>query len=283
MNTNVECVIYSLGQMEFGGKPIPATDELEKRLNELAEGRRVPLVTFNCLETSWRPNARRYPQTFFIPNVDQAVCKYNLDAIEVIRLEVQRIGEPDLKVAVPDSELTDARVFSFAQSDNERLTIAQTFRDELVQALAGLNSPQTPVTLWSEYCQIQGLRRRPAEYTAENYDRLQRNPQLMQKVQGQVKDSKRYFERNRLFRDYINNIREDEMLERVSWYLAMYMGEGQALSESRAIALNLEDGRVPAWFQRGAYGKLPILTPVDATEFYRWRAAKQSDPSDANK
>ena len=276
MSTNIEYVLYTLGQMEFGGKPIPAADELRNRLVELEQGRKVPLVTFNCLETSWRPAAKRYPQTIFAPNVDQAVCKYSLDAIEIVRLELQQVGSPDLKVTIPDSELTDDRVFSFVQTDTERLTITRTFRDELTQALSQLNNPNTPVTLWSEYCQYQDLRK-PVDYTRENYDRLQKTPSLMQKVVGQVRDSKKYFERNGLFKDYLDNIREDEMLERVSWYLAMYMGEGQALSESRAIALNLEDGRVSAWFQRGADGKLPVLTPVDATEFYRWRAKKTSE------
>lgn len=276
MSVAVECVLYNLGQMEFGGKPIPATDELRNRLVELQEGRRVPLVTFNCLETSWRPATRRYPQIVFTPRVDMAVCRYNLDAIEIVRLDLQQVGEPDLKVVVPDSELTDARVFSFAQSEAERLTIAKTYRQTLEDDLSVLNSPDTPVTLWGEYCQSQGLCR-PADYTKENYDRIQSDPKLMKKVRDQAKDSLKFFERNGLPKDYLEAITEDERIDRTAWYLAMYMGEGQALRESRAIVLNFEDGRVAAWFQRGSDGKLPILTPVDPTEFYIWRAACQAN------
>lgn len=275
MSVNIEAALYNLGQIEFGGKPIPATDELRNRIVELQEGRRVPLVTFNCLETSWRPATRRYPQIIFAPNVNLAVCKYNLDAIEIVRLDLQQAGESDLKVVVPDSELTDTRVFSFAQSEAERLTIAKTYRQKLEDDLSVLNSP-TPVTLWSEYCQNQRLCK-PADYTKENYDRIQRDPKLMKKVRDQARDSLKFLERNGLPKDYLDSIKEDERIDRTAWYLAMYMGEGQALMESQAIVLNFEDGRVAAWFQRGADGKLPILTPVDPTEFYRWRAEYQAN------
>lgn len=108
----------------------------------------------------------------------------------------------------------------------------------------------------------------PLDYTAENYQRIQADPRLQKKVREQAKDSKKYFERNGL---YTSGVDDREFVDRTSWYLAMYMGEGQALSESRAICLNLEDGRVPAWFQRGANGTLPVLTPVDSREFYRLR------------
>lgn len=82
MSADVECVLYSLGQIEFGGKPIPATDELRNRLVELQERRK-------------------------------------------------------------------------------------TYRQKLEDDLSVLNSPNTPVTLWSEYCQNQGLCN-PADYTNSN-------------------------------------------------------------------------------------------------------------------
>lgn len=270
----ISLVKFNLGQMEQGGKPIPATNELEKRLAELAEGRKVPLVTFNCLEVSWRPDQRRYPQSILTASLDTAVCRYNRDAIEIVQMELAQVGDPELSIIVPDSELTDARVFSFAQSEAERLTLASSFRKDL--SLALFNSDDDQVKLWSDYCNQQGLRS-PTDYTKENYDRIQREPDLLKKVRGQMKDSRKYLERSGLDKDYIASIRDDEAMERTSWYLAMYMGEGQVLRDSQAIVLNLEDGRVPAWFQRGARGSLPILTPVDATEFYRWRASQMNE------
>ena len=267
----IACTLYSLEQMEFGGKALPAKPQLEERLGELVEGRRVPLVVFNCLEFSWRPAEKRgkYPQSIVSCKPEVAVCKYFGDEIGVVKLELGELGTmPDLKVIVPDSELLDDRVFSFAQSRTERLDLAFNSREALATQLSGLNDPASPVILWSDYCQQLGLKS-PMEYTAENFNKIEDDPKLQRKVKDQIKDSARYLERSGISMEDVNL---GEVYQRTAWYLAMYMGEGEALKDNRAICLNLEDGRVPAWFQRGAGGMLPIITPVDPKDFYNWRS-----------
>lgn len=272
MNVKVECVLYNLDQMvERTGKPIPARDRLESRLMELVEGRRVPVPVFNCLEFSWRPSDKRraYPKSIVFSDPNTSICRFYQDDIAIVKLELEELGTPDLKVIIPDSELLDERVFSFAQSKEERITIACGSRLALASVLTELGDSNEVVILWSEFCAQQGLKS-PFDYTAENYGKIQGDPVLQRKVGNQVKDSRQYIERSGVSLEGVN---EQEIFDRTAWYLAMYMGEGQALAEARTICLNLEDGRVPAWFQRGANGQLPILTPVDPKKFYSWRAS----------
>lgn len=269
MNVNIECVLYNLEQIECSNKPLEAKGELKKRLEELAEGRKITLVAFNCLDFSWIQQQRNlYPQSLVSADSKFSICRYYQDYIGVAGLELAELGKPTLNIIVPDSELLDERVFSFAQSRQERIDLAAASRVALAAELIALDNPNSPVMLWSEYCQQQNLKS-PLEYTAENYLRIQSEPKLQKKVRDQAKDSKKYFERNNID---VSRVEDSEFIDRTAWYLAMYMGEGQALSESRAICLNLEDNRVPAWFQRGANGLLPILNPADPNEFYAWRA-----------
>lgn len=264
----VSTVLGNLEQMQYAGKPLVAKDQLRIRLFELTEERPVPLVVFNCLDFSWKPSEKScYPQSLVSCDPKSSICGYYEDYIGIINLELETLGKPDLRIIIPDSELLDERVFSFAQSRDERLYLAMNFRSRLMIELAGLDNPYTPVSLWGEYCEEQGLRT-PLDFTYKNYQRIQNEPPLQKKVRDQVKDSRKYFERNGIS---IKGVNEDEIYDRTAWYLAMYMGEGQALRESRAIVINLEDGRVPAWFQRGADGMLPILNPVNPNEFYNWR------------
>lgn len=272
MKELVPFTLYNLEQLEQTGRPLPAKDELEARLVELAEGREVPLVVFNCLDFSWKPVSQRgYPLSVVSCNPETAICRFYQDYIGVTLLELQSLGTANLNVIVPDSELLDERVFSFAQTREERLTIAQSSKTALSSTLTELENPEQAITLWSDYCIQQSLRT-PFEYTTENYQKIQSDSKLQKKVQDQVKDSGRYFEKSGID---VSNVDPKEIFERTSWYLAMYMGEGQALLESRAIVLNLEDSRVAAWFQRGADSKLPILTPVNANDFYTWRKKVQ--------
>ncbi len=269
MKELVELTIYQLEALEQTKKPIPARDELEKRLAELTQGRSVPVVVFNCLLPTWRqPFMREYPQTDFSFDADTAICKYFQDDIGLTLLGLQDLGTPDLNIVIPDSELLDERVFSFAQTRQERLELGSDSKAALSAMLTGLDNPEDAVKLWSEYCCRQSVRT-PAEYTEENYRRIQSDPNLIKKVQGQIKDSTQHFQKNCGID--MSKANPKEVLDRTTWYLAMYMGEGQALLESRAIVLNLEDSRVPAWFQRGANNQLPILTPVNSKDFYDWR------------
>lgn len=262
----ISSVLFSLEQMEFGGKPIEAKAELGQRLTELSQGKAVPLVVFNCLEFTWQPNGNRYPKSVVSGDPQTAITGYFQDEIQLIKLELETIGKPALRIIVPDSELFDERVFSFAQTTQERTKVAEQVKLDLSQRLAELNDPDSPIVLWSDYCREQRLFS-PREYTKKNYTRITGDPELLKKVREQVRDSKKYFEKNGLFSTYIKY----DFLEKIAWYCAMYAGEGQALAESRAIVLNFEDRRVPDWFQRGADDKLPILNPGDPFAFYAWR------------
>lgn len=268
MDELVTCTLYNLEQLEQTGKPLPAKDALEARLVELTEGREVPLVVFNCLDFSWKPALKRgYPLSVVSCNPETSICRYYQDYIGVTLLELQALGTPRLNVIIPDSELLDERVFSFAQSREERVATSLSAKSTLSSTLTELDDPEQAVTLWTEYCIQQSLKS-PFEYITENYRNIQTDPRLQKKVQDQVKDSRSYFEKSDIDLDRVN---PKEIFDRTCWYVAMYMGEGQALLESRAIVLNLEDSRVAAWFQRGADSRLPILTPVNANDFYAWR------------
>lgn len=274
MRELVPFTMYNLEQLEQTGRPLPARNELEARLFELTEGREVPLVVFNCLDFSWKQALKRgYPLSAVSCNLETSICRYYQDYIGVIFLELQVLGTPSLNVIVPDSELLDERVFSFAASRKERVALALNAKSALSSVLTELDNPEQAVTLWSEYCIQQSLKS-PFEYTEENYQRVQADPRLQKKVRDQVKDSRRYFEKNNVD---ISIVDEREIFNRTAWYLTMYMGEGQALLESRAIVINLEDSRVAVWFQRGADNRLPILTPVNSNDFYTWRSSKTGE------
>lgn len=261
----VPLVLYELEQLEAEGQPIPARDQLEARLEELAEGREVPVVVFNCLEFEWINGAKgRYPKSVLVYNPEMQISKFFQDDIALVKLGLETLGSPDLRIIVPDSEVLDERVFSFAQSREERMEIALRSKVGLTNGLGELNSP---VNFWSEFCQQQGLKS-PMDYTAENYERIQKDPMLQKNVREQIRDSRKYLEDNGII---LKKVLESEILERTTWYVAMYMGEGQALFDSKAICLNLEDRRVPLWFQRGAQNNLPILNPVNSNKYYAWR------------
>lgn len=109
MNTNIECALYNLEQIEFGKKPLAAKDRLRECLSGLAKGRAVPLVVFKGIVKS---------------NSEPTICGYYQNYIGVVTMELADLGKPNLKVIVPDSELLDARVFSFVQSRQEREGLA---------------------------------------------------------------------------------------------------------------------------------------------------------------
>jgi len=267
----VSQVIENLSGREFGNKPLPAIDQLNQRLNELLEGRRVPVVVFNCIDFVWTAQPNRYPQSVISSDTNSSICVFFQQDILAVRSELELLGQPRLSIIVPDSELFDDRPFSFTHDLRQRQNIGEEIRAGLTEKLTSLNDDLgSPVTFWSEYCQSQGLLS-PAEYTTQNYEKIKNEPKLFKKIKDQTKDSKRYFVKNGLNPEYIQDIDDEEILERVCWYCAMYAGEGQALLESRAIIINLEDSRVPAWFQRGADNQLPILSPVNPNDFYTWR------------
>lgn len=142
MNMEVEYVLFNLEQMERTGKELLAKDELKTRLAELAEGRKVPIPIFNCLDFSWRPSKKKeYPQSVVSCNTNLSICKFYQDDIGIVKLELEILGTLDVKVVVPDSELLDSRIFSFAQSGEERIAIAQNSRIALADKSLNLEIP----------------------------------------------------------------------------------------------------------------------------------------------
>lgn len=267
----VSQVLENLGSKEFGNKPLPPIDQLSQRLSELLEGRRVPVVIFNCIDFEWRTKPKNYPESIISSNTATSICAFFQQDILAVMRELNLLGRPQLSIIIPDSELFDDRPFSFAQDLRQRQDIGNVIRTGLTRQLTALADDNgSPVFYWSEYCQSRGLLS-PLEYTSRNYEKIKTDPKLFKKVKDQTKDSKRYFVKNGLNPEYIKDIADEEICEKVCWYCAMYAGEGQALSDSKAITVNLEDRRVPLWFQRGAADSLPILSPVDPNIFYSWR------------
>lgn len=268
--------VFSFFQsMEVNGQPIPAQEQFKARLQELQNGRQVPVVVFNCLDFKWIRDPNKYPQSVILENTDTAICKFFGANIAMFMNKLKTLGTPQLNIIVPDSELFDTRPFSFKQDESARLQIASTVLENLPKELSVIDSVfDDSVTFWSEYCRKNNLLS-PFGYTSINMGRIRNDNMLMQKVRKQATDSKKYFITRGLDPGYVETI-EDEILKKTLAYLAMYAGEGQALADSKAIVINLEDLRVPTWFQRGANEELPILTPVNPTTYYKWRNQRKA-------
>lgn len=264
-------ILQYLGQRESTGKPLPAYDQLALRLNELLEGRSVPVPIFQCIDFEWiAAQIGQYPKVIAKTDLDTPICGfYEEDILEVTK-RLSALGTPKLLIIIPDSELYDYRAFSFSQSLQERRQLALDYQIALPKRLTRICDAGGSIMLWSEYCSSFGLAS-PQEYTTKNRKMIKQDKALENKIRGQAKDSRKFLVSQGLDPTYVTGIPNEEMEEKVGWYCAMYAGEGKALSDSGAIAINLEDGRVPAWFQRGADNLLPILSPVDPNNFYTWR------------
>lgn len=264
-------VLQYLGQRESTGKPLPASDQLTLMLNELLEGRIVPVPIFQCIDFEWMAaQTGQYPKVIAKTDLISPICGfYEEDILEVTK-KLSALGTPQLLIIIPDSELYDYRAFSFAQNLQERKQMALDYQIALPKRLAKICDAGGSVILWSEYCSSFGLAS-PQEYTTKNREMIKQDKTLENKIRGQAKDSRRFLINKGLDSTYIAGIPNETMEEKVGWYCAMYAGEGQALFDSKAITINLEDGRVPAWFQRGAGNSLPILSPVNPNSFYTWR------------
>lgn len=286
-------VLQYLDDAEFSNA-IPARDELYKRLVMLTQGASVPLVVFNCLDFAWKEDSDNYPLSRIIDDTSTSICGYFSGEMEATVAALQSLSPNgmsgiNLHVIVPDSELFDERVFRYAQDIESRQSIGIKVKDELSQKLSNQSGiGKDAVIFWSEYCARYGLPE-PTEYTGLNADRLTRTSfadnsspreqNLYRTFRKQVGDSQEYLINNGLKRNYVSyGIPRSERELRTLWYCAMYMGEGQALAESNAISLNLEDPRVSKWFNIGSEDKLPILTPVNPSDYYQWRNAYRASP-----
>lgn len=276
MNTaeRIAEVLQYLNTRDRAGTGIPATDQLTLRLAELTEGRRVPVPVFQCIDFVWRPAQQgEYPISVTRADLDNPICGfYETDIIEV-RDKLATLGSPRLSVIIPDSEVTDTRPFSFALGLQERQQMVADYKINLPVRLARICDAGGEVMLWSEYCKVYGLTN-PYEYTTQGREMIRNKPKYVKSVQSHVKNSRDMFKSRGLNPGYVDSIPYQIIEEKAGWYFAMYAGEGMALRDSQSIPLNLEDSRVPTWFQRGAEGQLPIVTPVNPDDFYNWRKGK---------
>lgn len=264
-------VLQYLSQRESTGKALPASNQLTLRLGELLEGRNVPVPIFQCIDFEWIvAQTGQYPKVIAKTDLVTPICGfYERDILEITK-KLSTLGTPQLLIIIPDSELYDYRAFSFAQSLQERRQMALDYQIALPKRLTRICDAGGSIMLWSEYCSAFGLAS-PQENTTKNREMIKQDKVLEKKIRGQAKDSRKFLIGQGLDPAYVAGISDEEMEEKVGWYCAMYAGEGEALLDSGAITINLEDGRVPAWFQRGADNLLPILSPVDPNNFYTWR------------
>lgn len=259
-------------QRELALKPIPAVSQFRARLTELTEGRRVPVVLFNCLDFSWQQGTQgEYPRSLVLEDISTGnVVYYQKNALEAMQ-QLSLLGKPAVSVIIPDSELFDDRPFNPSQDLQTRQKIRDQVREDLSEKLSDLRAEEARILTWSDYCaEFVPLPWTPDVFTTNAYDRINKDQALARKVRDQAKDSRKHFARRGLDVDYVNSIPDEAMIDKTKWYCAMYMGEGIALSISRAIVINLEDSRVKTWYLR-ASSNLPILTPVNPNDYYEWR------------
>lgn len=267
-------------------RTIPARDVLMQRMVDLTQGQKVPLVIFNCLDFDWEPSPGAYPRAKILDDTSTSIVGYFQNSVKADIAALEKLvpndsdGGIDLCVIIPDSELFDERVFPFAQTTDERIRLAEKVKIDLSEKFNGFQTEQkSPVMFWSEYCKTYDLQF-PADYTENCANQLvnagtaesQREKDLFVSILKQQKSSKSHFMNKGMSYPYLEyDIPSQEMLSRITWYCAMYMGEGQALAESNAIVLNLEDFRVGKWYNIGSSDTLPIVTPVNPSDYYQWR------------
>lgn len=261
----VNKVIDFFTQREYGlngTKPLSDVEQLKTRLTELALGRRVPVVFFNCIEFKWEKDHGGYPKAYVLAERQQSIAGFYKPQITEIIDQLKKVGIPDVMIVVPDSELHDTKVFNFGQTQGERKEIAEKIRTGLKEEFSDLVAKgDVRVILWSEYCFEYGFQ--PAEfYSLQQEEKILNDGKLRKSAQKH--DSRNYFIRHGLPAEYVNSISQEQIDKRNIAYFAMYAGEGYVLQESRAISIIIEpDERVPAWYKRGAENKLAIVTPVN--------------------
>lgn len=270
------------GMARANNQKVFAPGQIEARLNDLVNGEKVSVPVMNCIDFKWQAVPGRYPESTLNTNTDTSIAVFSKPTIEEILSDLRRLGDPRLSVIVPDSEIFDDRVFSYAQGFEQRQSAAAVIETGLAERFGSVPGADQPVTRWSRYCAVYELKK-PEDYTTEAQEKIKGNPSLLSKVNRQIKDSKGYLTQHGIKEEDIADIPPAEVAERILWYLSMYTGEGIALKDNQALMLNFEDGRVPAWYDRGADGSLPILTPVNPNIFYSWRKEIKAGNIDPNK
>jgi hypothetical protein len=273
-NSNIFDVLTHFDKKEklSSNKPIPARDVFIQRLKELQEGKPIDIICFNCIDFRFQPNGTKYPQAFPSDDTRTVLAECYIEELDATLNQLQTLGNPNVAIIIPDSELLDENVFNFGQKINKRLEI----RDQIQSSLEKkFSKKDAKVSLWSEFLKNTGLPS-PSNYTERSL------PLVMGKYQNKLHkmyaETKAYLKSKGLSQNQINQINPVEMTVKNAWYLAMYAGEGAAMKDLNAIVLNFEnDGKVTTWYQRGAMGSeyktevLPIITPADTKKFKPWK------------
>jgi hypothetical protein len=273
---DVNSVVSFFEQREQFGKPVPGKSALIRRLEDLSSGESIPIVVFNCIGFTYTPDTDRvYPAAVPSRSGSSSIVDFYKNDLNSLVREVTKLGDPDIQIIVPDSEF-DRRVLNIPLEDAELKKTASEIKSDLSNRLQEL--PAT-VSLLSEYNEKYGLLS-PESYTEQNYSRIREFGAVKKK---HIKAERQYFSRNNIGDDYLESVADETIAERLMWYYGMYAGEGEAMRDSGAIVINLEDdGRVPTWLQRGASQTLtstdgdvlPIITPVRTKEFVLHKRTK---------
>lgn len=264
-------VIDYFASKEINGSKLQTREALGQRLQELASGKTVPVVVFNCIFFNYSedPNGR-YPRYTAVDDTSKPISTFYADDIIASLDALKIIGTPKPYIVVPDSELLDERVFPFTQSQEEREALITHIKAELQASVTIPPEYRLEIITWSEYCQRYWLQS-PSVYTEEA---LTRDVDTrVGAVSRQVQDSFQYFLGRGIKFDSLIRIPDEEFESRIRWYLAMYAGEGRALQDSSAIVLNFEDLRVRKWLRIGSDSQLPVLTPIPTlAEYKKWQS-----------
>lgn len=288
---NIECVIDSLKQREqWKRNKLPGEQRLR---SSIKDGKPMSLVAMNCIKFNYTEHwtydeGYTYPLATPLLGAPSIVNFYGEDVLSTWRM-LQSIGDTSLSIIVPDSELTERRAFNYDHLSSEVLQrIGQQLQIETGRVLDRLVSQGANVELWSDYCKRNNLpdptgmtsrmiteieaERAKVDPTLSNNQKEKRYP-LTFAVERQLESTRKYLAGMNLEPDYIETLTDDKIRERVTAYCAMYAGEGATLAsdeQTTRILFNAEDGRVPAWYQRGAgiiNKELVITTPVDPRRF----------------
>lgn len=286
---NIEALVQNLRTMEQWrpGPQLQGEATIVKALKTATEtGNPVDLVTINCIDFQFSPyfvnEKASYP--FATPQKgtpERSICTFYQEPLKQTLQTFQDVASTTLSIIIPDSELFDPRVFRYDTTDAERKDIGETTKAAISESLSPLKSMGSEVLFWSEYCQRNNLpepssvthamfeeikRQRAGKAAATSRREKEQGYPLANAIDRQIKDSRKFLIDRGLSAEYVNQLEQTELTERTMWYCAMYMGEGAGIQ----ILVNLEDGRVPAWYERGAQvngSEIGIITPVKPKEY----------------
>jgi hypothetical protein len=286
---SIEGIVQDLREREQWrpGPKLPGEAKVvQSVLDAQTTGKPVELATINCIDFTFSPyfeeSTAKYPSAKpLVGSGERSICTYYQDSLAQTFQSFQELAPTNLSIIVPDSELFDPRVFRYDTTDDERKIIGDKTKDAIKESLAPLLDMGADVMFWSEYCQRNNLpdpsdmtrlmfeevkRQRDGKAAATNRKEKEQGYPLANAIDRQIKDSRKFLVDRGLSSEYVNQLEQSELEERTMWYCAMYMGEGAGIQ----ILVNLEDGRVPAYYERGAQvsgREIGITTPVNPKEY----------------